>query len=66
METDGKIRGILTAAVPFVLSRRKETGGFGATLRLISWFRATRYGDGGFGFFPGTTSFTIVMSRLKC
>jgi len=34
MQTDGKIRDILTAAVPFVLSRRKETGGFGATPRL--------------------------------
>jgi hypothetical protein len=25
--------------------------------RLISWFRASQNGDGGFGFFHGTTSF---------
>lgn len=25
---------------------------------LIAWFRACQNGDGGFGFFPGTTSFT--------
>ncbi|MDW7772835.1 MAG: prenyltransferase/squalene oxidase repeat-containing protein [Desulfobulbaceae bacterium] len=34
MEADGKLRDILTAAVPFVLSRRKETGGFAATPTL--------------------------------
>lgn len=34
MGSDGKLRDILTVAVSFVLPRRKETGGFGATPRL--------------------------------
>jgi len=35
------LRGILTATVPFVLSRRKETGGFGATPRLPATIQDT-------------------------
>ena len=33
-ESDQKLRGIFTAAIPFVMARRKTTGGFGATPRL--------------------------------
>lgn len=41
MSGNGKLRDILTAALAFVLSRRKETGGFGATPRLPATIQDT-------------------------
>ncbi len=41
MNRGENLRDILTAAVPFVLARRKETGGFGATPRLPATIQDT-------------------------
>ncbi|MBU0908665.1 MAG: hypothetical protein KJ717_03790 [Proteobacteria bacterium] len=54
---DHKWRAVDEAWMHIYLSRKlRETLPRPAS-ELIAWFRASQNGDGGFGFFPGTTSF---------
>ena len=41
MDATAKLHDIIKSAVPFVMARRKETGGFGATLRLPATIQDT-------------------------
>jgi hypothetical protein len=41
MNPDYNLRPIITAAIPFVAARKKETGGFGATPRLPATIQDT-------------------------
>jgi hypothetical protein len=50
-------RGVDEAWMHMYLERLFRNSLPQAMPRLISWFRASQNGDGGFGFFHGTTSF---------
>ncbi|MDY0350317.1 MAG: prenyltransferase/squalene oxidase repeat-containing protein [Desulfobulbaceae bacterium] len=50
-------RGVDEAWMHMYLHRLLRNSLPQAAPKLIAWFRASQNGDGGFGFFPGTTSF---------
>jgi hypothetical protein len=54
---DHKWRAVDEAWMHISLSRQIRNTLPRPAAELIAWFRASQNGDGGFGFFPGTTSY---------